>query len=348
MKTGRKLLSALLLGLLVFAAAGSAMADNEDYTYTVRIYPGNNASCDSGDCIEVTGIPAGTQMTIAYTDTTISLNGQTLTLNDGSKYFIKGVREGGDDALANVTFTVNYDKDFVAAYGMRSTAVQYTLRYVVEGTGEELGSETFIGNIGDKPVNAARHFDGYRPKYNNITGTLKDGENVWELPYKVSDANTTTTTEVIEYVTVPSNNSSGNSGSSSSQTASVETTPAPETAETSEAVSEETAPAEETSETSASGEEAVSEAEEAVSEDAEEAVSEEPEDVLDIDEQTSESSEETAEPASSGSNEGSGSGSGSGTKTGLSTGAKAGIGVGVAAAAAAVIGAGAAKKKNKR
>jgi len=211
MKKLMKFFSAVLLGVLVMTAAGTVMAANDPYTYTVRIFPGNNGTADSGDCIKWEGIGAGTRITIAYTDKTISLNGQTITLNN-DKYFIQGVRESGADALATVSFTVNRDMDFVASYGMRATAVEYTVRYVVQGTGQVLGTSTYYGNVGDKPVNAAEHFDGFRPLYRNITGTLHDpaeSPNVWDLPYAVSDANTVIETVVEETTPAPGGTTPG-------------------------------------------------------------------------------------------------------------------------------------------
>ncbi|MBQ8929530.1 MAG: hypothetical protein IJ052_03960, partial [Oscillospiraceae bacterium] len=140
MRGTKRILSAALLVILVLMLSVSALAANDPYTYTVRIYPGNYGTASSGDYLEMTGIAPGTSVTIEYTDSTISLNGGTITLSD-AKYFIKGVRESGTDKpLEQMSFTLDgkmqKDWDLVVAYGMRGTAVEYTINYVVSGTGE--------------------------------------------------------------------------------------------------------------------------------------------------------------------------------------------------------------------
>ena len=196
MKAISKLLTILVAAALLLSLFTGALAANEPYTYTVRIFPGNNGTANTGDCLVMSGIEAGTRITIGMPDSShITLGNGTITLDDSSKYFIRGVRVSGDDALASMmSFTVNQDMDFVVAYGMRGNAVEYTIHYVERGTGTVLlDPVTFYGSAGDRPVVAYRHVDGYRPLYYNITGTLAEGGNDWTFEYVAEAAETTPT-----------------------------------------------------------------------------------------------------------------------------------------------------------
>lgn len=179
------LAAVFLLGTFPVAAS----AANAPYTYKVRIFPGNNGTADSGDCLELMGIASGSRVTVEMPDSaTVILNGQTITLDNSTKYFIKGLRVSGADALVPLSFIVDSDMDFVVAYGMRGNAVDYTVRFTERGTGRVLADPiTYFGTVGEKPVVAHLHIDGYRPVGYNITGTLVDpaegGSNDWTLEY---------------------------------------------------------------------------------------------------------------------------------------------------------------------
>ena len=107
----------------------------------------------------------------------------------------EGFRVSGQDTLySSYTFDVNEDTDLIVAYGVEGAMTSYTIHFVVEATGQELGSATFTGKVGDKPVESYEYFEGYRPLYRNITGTLREGPNDWTLPYVAVEAPTETTT----------------------------------------------------------------------------------------------------------------------------------------------------------
>ena len=191
MRKGSKFLSLLFAVLLLAALCLPAAAANEPYTYTVRIFPGNNGTADTGECLVLSGIAAGTRITIGMPSSEEITLGGTISLNDSTKYYIRGVRVSGEDTLAPLNFTVDQDMDFVVAYGMRGSAVEYTIHFVQSGNGRVLADPvTYFGSVGDRPVVAYQHIDGYRPLYYNITGTLQESGNDWTFEYEVVETGT--------------------------------------------------------------------------------------------------------------------------------------------------------------
>ena len=127
-------------GLLVPAAAKNS------YTYTVRIYAGAQGTfADGSDVLVYDSLSYGDRINF-------SLN--QVSLKEGSKYYVKGIREAGHDnsEVGPTSFLVTRDIDYVVAYGVLGSAVAYTANYV-DGAGNRLAeSETYYGNEGDKPV----------------------------------------------------------------------------------------------------------------------------------------------------------------------------------------------------
>ena len=82
------------------------------------------------------------------------------------KYYVKGIRLSGRDnneTLAAPSFTVDKDADYVVAYGIKGNMVAYTVNYQ-DASGNSLAeSQTFYGNVGDKPVVAYRYVENYIP-----------------------------------------------------------------------------------------------------------------------------------------------------------------------------------------
>lgn len=170
----------LFVGLALFFAPSPALAaGGEDYTYTIRIFAGNQGSFNNGEPVKVITAQPGSWVTFYTTD---------VQLNNDSKYYVRGLRESGrdnDTSLAMPAFTVTEDIDFVVAYGIRGQDVEYTVRYV-DANGNELApSETFWGNVGDSPVLAYRYIEGYIPQAYNLTGELYEdpANNVFEFVY---------------------------------------------------------------------------------------------------------------------------------------------------------------------
>ena len=180
----KKILTLILAAvLLCMAFAPLALADDE-YTFTVRIYSG--AQGEFSDGTTVTVIPG-----LKYGDR-ITFDPDSIVLNDGSKYYIKGIRESGKDnnTVDATSFVVTEDADYVVAYGIRGEMVKYTIRYVDENGKKLEEPSEYYGNIGDKPVVAFLHIEGYVPEDYNLTKTLseKESENVFTFTYLKSES----------------------------------------------------------------------------------------------------------------------------------------------------------------
>jgi hypothetical protein len=138
----------------------------EEYTYTVRIFAGAQGTISGQEVVTITGLHYGDRFTFSQKD---------VTLNNDSKYYIRGIRESGKDnntITENPSFTVTGDMDYVIGYGLLGDAVAYTVNYV-DTDGKTLApSETYYGNVGDRPVIAYLYIDGYVPQAYNLTGTL--------------------------------------------------------------------------------------------------------------------------------------------------------------------------------
>ena len=228
-------LAAFAVALVAAFALSMAPSSAYAYDYTVRVW-GGNESTEEGVIHEESVAPGEEYR----------LEKGWVELKDGSKYYVKGFREGGQDALHTEAFIVNEDMDFVVAYGVQGDQVSYTVSYVEQGTGRALtGSEsgqtsvTYYGNKGDKPVVAYEHIPGYRPLYRNITGTLGDeGTNNWVFEYVeieepepiVNTVTTTTTTTVVDNrttsATATGTGTTGTTGTGTTGTTGTTTTPA--------------------------------------------------------------------------------------------------------------------------
>ncbi len=176
--------------LLLFAAVGLAFplqtlavqsfAAGDPYTYTVRVFPGNNGSVSSGD--EYYSTPeypadSGTRVTInVINGDTLQVNGVTQITLDNNKYYIRGVRITGQDDVINApSFVVTQDQDYVVAYGMRNSAVSYTVNYQ-DANGNPMpgtpGTNTGYGTAGKPVIVGFYPVDGYLPYAYSADGQL--------------------------------------------------------------------------------------------------------------------------------------------------------------------------------
>ncbi len=186
-------ISLLLGAVLLFMGARDAYAANEEYTYTVRLYAGNqgaltekgievssaSASISKGkDCIEVTGLKYGD---------TVYLKPQDVAKVTDERYHIKGVRRSGRDnsEAESPAFHVACDRDYVIAYGISGNLVAYTVNYLDMDGNQVLQSDTYYGNIGERQYVSSRYVDGYQPQALNMVKTLSsnEAENVFEFRY---------------------------------------------------------------------------------------------------------------------------------------------------------------------
>ena len=213
----KKLLVSLLsVSVIAAAPAVTAMAaQTTPYTYKVTLSAGNKGTIDGQQKVEEVNLTAGS---------TISFDLNDIQVTD-EKYYVKGIRLSGRDnaeALDAPAFTVDGDADYVVAYGIKGEQVAYTVLYQ-DADGNELAeSQTFYGNVGDKPVVAYRYIENYVPQALALTKTLSENEadNVFTFTYTPGETNqvvetTTTITTVVpgntvyNTVTVPAGTAGG-------------------------------------------------------------------------------------------------------------------------------------------
>ncbi len=176
----------LVTVLAVVLMLGSTMqvmaAEPQKYPYQIRFFAGNHGTFENGTAEIVNkDIPAGASL---------SFTAQTaVTLEENSKYYVKGVRLSGRDnadVMASLTIDrVEKDADYVVVYGVRGNQVNYTVKYQ-DAKGKELApDDVFYGNVGDKPVVAYKYISGYRPQALGMTKTLSENEaeNVFTFVY---------------------------------------------------------------------------------------------------------------------------------------------------------------------
>ena len=165
LKKLKKTITAVSAAALACSFAPVNALAAEDYTYTVTFYAGNQGDFTSlsgltpysqgeaqisleEDKITVSGLKAGDRITFNAQDGAVSLE-------DGSRYYIQGLRLSGrdnDGANADALLTVEGDEDYVVAYGIQGDMVAYTVNYLDEDGNELAPGRTYYGNAGDKPV----------------------------------------------------------------------------------------------------------------------------------------------------------------------------------------------------
>lgn len=161
----------------------AAAAEKKEYTYTVRFFSGARGNFGGKELVTFKNLKEGDRVSFRQAD---------VTLEEGSKYYIKGIRESGRDnntVSSQSSFVVTGDQDYVVAYGIKGNSVGYTVRYVDTDGRQLLPDETYYGNIGDRPVIAYQYVENYRPQAYNLTGTLKENEaeNVFTFTYTAID-----------------------------------------------------------------------------------------------------------------------------------------------------------------
>lgn len=184
--------SLLLLSAMVLIFGQSALAADEEYSYTVRLYAGNQGQL-TGNGISAPSnakvSKSGTEITITglkYGDT-VYMNPQDAAKSGDSKYYVKGIRRSGRDnsEATESSFRVASDRDYVIAYGISGNLVAYTVNYL-DGDGNELlGSDTYYGNPGERQYVSSRYIEGYQPQALNLVKTLSTDEskNVFDFRY---------------------------------------------------------------------------------------------------------------------------------------------------------------------
>lgn len=198
MRKLKKMLAAVVTASMVSSFSLLNVAAEENYTYTVTFYAGNQGSFAdlSGlrvagkenpqisieeDRVLITGLTQGDEVTF-------DVNQGGISLQEDSKYYIQGLRLSGrdnDEQMAASSFRVTEDQDYVVAYGIRGDMTSYTVNYVDEDGNQLAPSRTYYGNVGDKPVVAYLYMEGYTPQALTLTQTLdaNQADNVFTFEY---------------------------------------------------------------------------------------------------------------------------------------------------------------------
>ena len=200
MRQAKKILIAVLLFGMCFAYRTQAVyAEKTPYTYTVTFFAGNRGNFVNGNGLTVENgngsirvEPGKITVSGLKEGDIVSFNTQagSLSLLDSGKYYVRGVRKSGRDngTVAASAFRVTGDADYVAAYGIKGNTVAYTVNYEDADGNTLLESNTYYGNIGDKPVVAYAYIENYTPDVLAITKTLSanEAENVFTFVYTLN------------------------------------------------------------------------------------------------------------------------------------------------------------------
>ena len=194
--------AALIMVAGIFSQSTNAKAFS--YTYTVTFSAGGQGSINggiqvrkaSGNSSSVSIESKGDKVVVnglEYGDV-ISCDAQgNVSLNENSKYYVKGIRLSGRDnnTVAQSAFLVSGDQDYVVAYGIPGELAEYTVNYVDANGNKLADSKTYYGNVGDEPVIAYLYIDGYIPSNYNQSGKLVSdvSKNIFNFVYNRAATN---------------------------------------------------------------------------------------------------------------------------------------------------------------
>ena len=198
MKRWKKLLVSLLTVSMTIGASTMSVMAADGYTYKVTLSAGNKGTINGHTKVEQDSV-AGSTVTFNLKDVQVT----------DDKYYVKGIRLSGRDneeTLASpVLDNVTGDADYVVAYGIKKDMVAYTVNYQ-DASGKALAeSQTFYGNVGDKPIVAYQYIENYIPDALALTKTLSnnESENVFTFTYKPGATDRVVTTTTTITTTVP-------------------------------------------------------------------------------------------------------------------------------------------------
>ena len=187
MKKLRQILTFVVAFCMMFQCSLLSVFADDEYTYTVTFYAGNQGTfADGAGKIVMSNLKYG-----AFVSFDVQKDG-VVTLNNSDKYYVKGLRKSGRDnsetdelEASRYSVTVKGDADYVVAYGIKGNQVAYTVNYQDANGKELLASNTYYGNVGDKPVVAYQYVEGYTPQALALTKTLSENsaENVFTFRY---------------------------------------------------------------------------------------------------------------------------------------------------------------------
>ena len=229
---GRRALTVMLAGTLAaMVAAPTAFAATADAykptEYRVTVYAGNQGKVSLGD--------AGQAAESVQLDPAVRLNGVAdfsgieYTV-ENEKYYAKGIRVAGldnvrsdkntdtvdaegnpvntagvdtmlyavptpDGGLGNTSAPITEDTDFVVAYGILANRVAYTVNYVDADGNPLMDSQTFFGDIGDRPATTPVYIENYLPQASVVLLTLSEDEAKNVITFRYTRLAEGTTTE---------------------------------------------------------------------------------------------------------------------------------------------------------
>lgn len=182
--------------LLILTLAGgrtAVLAAEEAYTYTVRLYAGNQGAL-TGEGIEIRSETAEIVFEkdslmirgLSYGDM-VFIRPQDAAQASDARYYVRGVRRSGRDNSESEApaFYVACDRDYVVAYGVSGDKAAYIVNYVDAAGRAIQESEVYYGNIGERQYVSSRYIEGYQPQVLNLVKTLSGNaaEDVFTFVY---------------------------------------------------------------------------------------------------------------------------------------------------------------------
>lgn len=194
MKNSKRFLGAFLSLVCVLTLAFAVPVSVEaNYTYTVNLVIGDvdNATFDAS-AISITDKAGNTKSdysidsvkrtsgtgesvdfklaisNLSYKDKISFDAARLVNLGQNSKYYVKGMRLSGSDAMVNpvgntnVTIVVDSDDTYVTAYGV-GKVIPYKVQYLGEKDEALYEEETLYGAEGENIIVPARHIPDYTP-----------------------------------------------------------------------------------------------------------------------------------------------------------------------------------------
>lgn len=216
MRWFRKIRNGLLIVSVLTAAIGqTAFAEEPEYYYTVRLYPGKQGTVSTkgisvdSDTAEIKMEGDHVVISNLEYDDWVHINPQESASAKESKYHVRGVRRSGRDNSEAIesAFPVKSDRDYVVAYSVSGELASYTVNYLDADGNALMESDTYYGNPGERQYVSARYVEGYQPQAMNMVKTLdtNEAENVFTFRYTriQTESTTTETTETTDTEAAP-------------------------------------------------------------------------------------------------------------------------------------------------
>ena len=161
--------------LLLNVCSLSVLANEDSYTYTVRVFANGNivseqkkSQGESLDPLDASSIPQYEEDNIVYNPIAIVESG----------------KDRMSDALYLSGTPVMEDQDYVVVYQKLVDPVTYTIRFLTTDGTQLLEPQTFTGNRFEEAIHSAPYIDGYQAQARNYRFTLKNDGAVYNMYYE--------------------------------------------------------------------------------------------------------------------------------------------------------------------